>query len=132
MCEDPRSTEELIQAALAVPADEHAHWEPVAVLHWRGTREVFEAAETLCYSESVDERCLGTDILAQLGAETRPFREEALPILMRLLDDADERVVHSAGIALGHHGDARAVGPLIAKAAHPSAAARYEIGRAHV
>lgn len=41
--DDARRTEELIQIALTEP-DESAAWEPVTVLHYRGSLEVLEAA----------------------------------------------------------------------------------------
>lgn len=127
MREDPRSTEELIRAALDAGVDDDARLQAVMALHWRATPEVFHAAERLCRSDRAGERCLGADVLGQLGVETRPYREVALPILIGLLDDPDNDVANSAAVALGHHHEPRAVEALVAKRAHPSEDVRYGV-----
>jgi hypothetical protein len=47
---DPRSTDDLINAALG-DLDEDKAWEAIAALHFRGTAEVLRRARALCESE---------------------------------------------------------------------------------
>ena len=43
---DPRATHELISQALTEP-DENAAWEAASILHYRGSKDVFDAPPTL-------------------------------------------------------------------------------------
>ena len=43
---DPRSIDELVRTALTEP-DENIAWNAVAALHFRGTKEVLEKAESI-------------------------------------------------------------------------------------
>lgn len=121
---DPRSTVDLFAAALALDFEDDPRWSLVGALQRRATAEVFEAAADRCRGPDPRGRLLGVDVLGQLGIETRPFHERALPLLISLLDDPDDAVAGAAGIALGHHSDLRAVDALVATAAHPSAEVR--------
>lgn len=124
---DPRSTEELISLALTVE-DEAEAWEAVMVLHFRATREVFEAARRLCKSENVRERQLGADILGQLGVPERAFPDESVTTLLELLrTEQDAQVLSSACVALGHLRDARAIESLINLKNHPSEDVRHGV-----
>jgi HEAT repeat protein len=121
---DPRATDELIHLALTEP-DESAAWDPVTVLHYRGSREVLEAARVLCQSSKPTERELGADILGQLGVPNRTFPEECFRILSEMLGKEPEPgVLRCIGVALGHLHDARAVELLIPLKTHPSAEVR--------
>jgi HEAT repeat protein len=120
------ATDELVRMAL-VARHEDARWEIVNRLHWRGTREVFEAAREMCTSPHAFERTLGADVLAQLGLGKRPFRAETVPILLRLLDDQHPQVIYSAAIALGHNRDTSIVGPLSGLVHHPSKDVRFGV-----
>ncbi|MBE0447984.1 MAG: hypothetical protein IBX64_07800 [Actinobacteria bacterium] len=53
----------------------------IAALHWRGTKEVLDAATSLCHSKNPHERSIGADILGQLGVPERTFPNEALRTL---------------------------------------------------
>ena len=74
-------------------------------LHARGTREVLDAALTLCRSLDAGWRALGAHILGQLGQPDRTFPEECCDCLASLLHDPDEDVVIAALYALGHLGN---------------------------
>lgn len=124
---DPRSTEELIRIAL-VEDDEDVAWEHVVTLHFRGTREVFEVARTLCKSVNPRERILAADILGQLGIPERTFPEESLAILLGMLSGEEESdVLASVATALGHLGDERAIEPLVRLKKHPSEDVRFGV-----
>jgi HEAT repeat protein len=124
---DPRATHEFVTMALTDP-DEDAAWNAVVMLHYRGTREVFDAACQLCASECPQERTLGANILGQLGIPTRSFPDESVAVLLRLLEvESDEEVLEAICIALGHVHDPTAIPSLVRLKAHPSARVRYAV-----
>jgi HEAT repeat protein len=124
---DPRPTQELIRLALTA-ADEQAAWEPVSVLHYRGNREVLEAARALCHSDIPRERRLGADILGQLGVPGRAFPEECFNLLAEMLkNESEPEVIGAIGVAFWHLQDARAINLLIPLKNHQSADVRYGV-----
>lgn len=138
---DPRTlshlpTPDLIAGALAEARedpDSDERWDHVAALHLQGTTEAFEAAAGLCRGGSVLERALGADILGQLGAgqeNPRPFREESVPLLLELLDDADETVIANAASALGHLDERTHIERLLELASHDDDGVRYAVVQA--
>jgi HEAT repeat protein len=124
---DPRSTEELIQIALA-QENEYAFRDIVSILHFRGSYEVLEAASRLCNSQNPKERELGVDILGQLGIPKRTFPDESVNILLQLLEkEEDTEVLGAIGVALGHLKDSRAIKPLVKLKDHSSANVRFGV-----
>ena len=124
---DPRSAEELIRLALTETDDDAAR-EPVTVLHYKGTRDVLDAAAGLCFSSVERERELGADILGQLGVPDRTFPSESFDILTRMLrTESAPTVLESIGVALGHLRDIRAVPLLLPLASHPDADVRFGV-----
>lgn len=122
---DPRTAADLVSQILAAP-DEDASWEAVTVLHFRGSREVFDLASALCRSPCEGERTLGANILGQLGIPDRAFPKESLQALLDLLESEKEvEVLNAAGIALGHLGDPESIPALCRLSAHPNAQVRY-------
>jgi HEAT repeat protein len=118
------SVDELYALARAAE-DEDAYWEAVSELHARPEERTFKLAEVLCDSFAAGERCLGADVLGQLGVEPggtpaeSPFASAAGGVLARLLAEDDEpAVLSSAAVSLGHLRDERAIDPLVALAAH--------------
>lgn len=111
--------------------DEDAYWDCVSELHGRAEERTFKLAEVLCDSFASGERCLGADVLAQLGAQPgasaaeSPFALRAGDVLGRLLEEDDEpAVVSSAAVGLGHLHDERAIDRLVALASHGNADVR--------
>jgi HEAT repeat protein len=107
--------------------DEEAYWACVSELHTRANDHTFRIADVLCDSLAVGERCLGADVLGQLGAvegqtaAEGPFAAASGRVLLRLLEEDDEpAVLSSAAIGLGHLHDARAIDRLAALAPHAS------------
>jgi HEAT repeat protein len=131
--DDPRSTDELLNIALTYPQastdeEEHIAWDAVRALHYRATREVLDAARTLCESDDPGKRAVGVDILGQLGVPDRAFPDECLTILLALLaKEHDTNVLYSIGVALGHLHDPRAIEPLVKLKAHPDFDVRYGV-----
>jgi HEAT repeat protein len=115
-------------AAERDPTHEAAdRWALVCELHRRGESSVFRAAATWCASQHALLRCLGADVLGQLGFEARlPFASESQPILTSLLSDPDTAVISCALVALGHLdvGDPQAICSL---ASHASEDVRYSV-----
>ena len=124
---DSRSTSELIQIALTA-LDETVQADAVAILHFRGDREVFEAASLLCASSSPQERELGLWILGQLGIPDRTFPGESVEILLNLLaQEQSPEVLCSTGIALGHLQSEKAVPALVALKNHTHKDVRFGV-----
>lgn len=124
---DPRSTHELISLALS-ELDEDAAWEPVTILHRRGTREIFDAARWLVLSSCAVERTLGANILGQLGVPNRSFSRESVELLLELFQsESDESVLEATCVALGHIHDPLAIPALARLSSHPSENVRFSV-----
>jgi HEAT repeat protein len=124
--DDARSVDELIHAALCEP--EEPAWDAVCALHFRGTQEVFDRATLLCRSECPHERCLGADILGQLGVPARTYPEASTNLLLSMLEqETNADVLQAILMALYHLGDDRAilVGPRFAS--HPDPDVRHAV-----
>jgi HEAT repeats len=111
--------------------DEDAYWAVVTELHTRANDHTFRIADVLCDSLAVGERCLGADVLGQLGASEGqtaaegPFASASGRVLLSLLEEDDEpAVLSSAAIGLGHLHDERAIDRLAALTSHASAEVR--------
>jgi HEAT repeat protein len=125
-----QSTEQLVAFALACDSEDHARWDAIYVLQKRATREVFDEAQRLCTSPELQRRCLGVDILAQgqIPSKTRTFHEEAVALLLQLLEREDQpRVLESIAYALGHRHDARSIRLLLGLRHHPNADVRFAV-----
>ena len=128
--QNPATTRELISLALS-ESDEDLAWEAVVTLHLRGTREVLDAARTLCASNRPKERKLGADILGQLGVPARSFPAESLDVLVSMMQtDQDEETLHSICIALGHIHDPATIPVLAQLKSHPNVKIRWAIAGA--
>lgn len=124
---DPRPTGELIRIALT-EEDEHAAWDPVTTLHFRGTKEVLEHARQLCNSPIPKERKLGADILGQLGIPDRTFPDDCFQILATTLSYEKEPIVLAAiAIAFGHLHDPRGIPLLAPLKNHSDSDVRYGV-----
>lgn len=122
--DDPRTVEDLINAALT--ESEEAAWDAVCALQWRGTHEVLETACILCRSQCPQERCLGADILGQLGVEKRTLPQAAIKTLISLLDtETDIEVLEAALVAVSHHDAPQAIPTVSRYAYHPEARIRH-------
>jgi HEAT repeat protein len=122
---DPRSVEELVRLALA-EQDEDVASEAVTILHYRGSREVLEAATRLCASERADERQLGANILGQLGVPKRTFPGECFETLAAMLArETDPSVLECIGVAFGHLEDPRAIELLLPLKNHTNPDVRF-------
>lgn len=104
------STTDLLSRAEQAAMRDDTHdgderWHYVRELHARAEPAVFDAAEAWCDSLDVRLRCLGADVLGQLGLSgERPFASKSEPLLNGLLTDYEEPVITAALVALGHLG----------------------------
>jgi HEAT repeat protein len=127
------SVDELFALARSAQ-DEDAYWACVTELHGRAEDRTFKLAEVLCESFAAGERCLGADVLAQLGtapgqsAAEGPFASDSGRVLMRMLEEDDEpAVLASAAVGLGHLRDERGIPQLAALASHREAEVRRSV-----
>lgn len=124
---ESRSTQELIQAALVDP-NEETYNEILTTLHFRGTREVFDAARVLCASDESDKRSLGAAIMGQLGFPDRSFPEESAAILLEMLGlEENPEVLESVAVSLGHLQTTAAIEPLVNLKNHTNARVRESV-----
>lgn len=122
---DPRTVDELFFAALT-EADEDVAWQPVAALHFRGSREVLDRARSLCLSGCAFERRIGADILGQLGVPDRTFPDDCREILLKMLAfESNHDVLHSALIALSHNDFSDVVPYIVPWTRHADSRVRY-------
>lgn len=116
------SVAEAFEAALRAGADgdEDRRWDLVSHLHLHGGRDALAAAVRLHRDPEPARRRLAADVLSQLGAapgraaEDGPFREEALALLLAMVqDEHDPDVLNSITVGFGHIGDERSLEPLV-------------------
>jgi HEAT repeat protein len=106
----------------------------VRELRGRGEQVAFDAAKAWCGSSDPVERELAANILSQLGPlryvgeETlRPFSKQTFPLLEKLLDDVEPRVVAAAVYAYDQHDFAEPVAQKASLASHASARVRKQV-----
>lgn len=119
------SVDELF-AVVVREQDDDSRWGAIRQLHALGTREVFERAGQLCLSTDAAERVAGADILGQLTA----FSDEAMKILLEMVDDGDASVVEAVVHAFGQRQDARTIDALARVAAHDASNVRWAVATA--
>jgi HEAT repeat protein len=119
------SVDELF-AVVVREQDDDSRWDAIQQLHALGTREVFERAAQLCRSAQPPERAAGADILGQLTA----FSDEAMKILLTMVDDAEHKVIEAVVHALGQRQDARTVDALARCAIHEASNVRWAVATA--
>src|SRR3954451_909595 len=127
------SVDELFALARAAEGEE-AYWDAVAELHGRGEQRTFDLASVLCDSFAAGERCLGADVLSQLGAgpgesaAESPFASASGDVMMRLLAEDDEpAVLSSAAFGLGYLHDEGAIDSVVGLAGHADPGVRRAV-----
>jgi hypothetical protein len=128
------TVDELFALARAAQ-DEDAYWDAVSALHARGEQRTFDLASVLCDSFAAGERCLGADVLGQLGTKPgtspaeSPYASAAGGVLLGLLADDEEEpaVLSSAAVALGHLRDERTIPRLASLASHADEEVRRSV-----
>jgi len=128
-----REVAESAERALSLD-DDSARWDIVAKLQADPGHAAFDAAERLCGAGEAKQRLMGADILGQVGftreggARVGPFRDEAMRVLLDLVErEEDPEVLESVCTAFGHLNDPRAIGPLVRLRTHPDADIRFSV-----
>jgi HEAT repeat protein len=79
-------------------------------LHFKGGKQTLTYALSLCESPDPLLRSVAARVLGQLGAPKRPFADQSIPVLSRMvLTDPDADVRADAAAALGHLGSSAAI-----------------------
>lgn len=71
-------------------------------LHMRRDNEIFAKIVELSHSEKPEVREICAFVLGQLGTPDMPFKEQAVPDLLRLLTDNNVDVRAASAAAIGH------------------------------
>ncbi|WP_337177330.1 HEAT repeat domain-containing protein [Paludisphaera sp.] len=128
--DDPRSVDDLFNAALCEP-DEDLAWDAVMALHWRGTREILDRATALATSVCPLERRVGAEVLGQLGCPARTFPDEARDILARMLEtETNADALKAAIIAMSHQDGTEGRRATLAFREHPDPEVRWAVVQA--
>jgi HEAT repeat protein len=132
--QDNRSTRDLVNTVLSSNdegAVDSVYWNAMSELHRGGTREVFEAARSLCESACPLEQRVGCGILAQLGAPEMPFASASFPLVASVLrNSANLDTLANALCALGWLRDLRGVDLVLPYLNHADSDIRYWVTQA--
>jgi ADP-ribosyl-[dinitrogen reductase] hydrolase len=124
---DPRSTQELINLALAAE-DEDTQWELASILWYRTTYDVVEAARELSEDPDARKRILAARILGRGGRKGAAFPEETSAVLLSMLEkEQDPDVISQVCACLGDNREVRAIPGLIALKSHPHEDVRWGV-----
>jgi HEAT repeat protein len=98
----------LALALQATDPNDDSLWARITALHGCPEGRVLETATLWLSHDNPNIRCLGADILGQLGCGRHcqtmlPFGSQSLPILLAALGDDSPSVLRSVIVALGHH-----------------------------
>jgi hypothetical protein len=88
---------------------EEASTASLTVVCYRASQTEFDLGSLYARSTDALDRATGAEILGQLGWRRDCFHDESVDILIGLLSDTDDDTIASAGYALGHRNDARAI-----------------------
>jgi HEAT repeat protein len=108
--------------------DEDCRWDLIGGIVTECPDDVFETAASLLGGENERERTLGADILGRLVGAEPGIRSAALPALLEALgSETAAAPLASIVAALGHVGDAGALGRIVPLATHESAEVRLAV-----
>lgn len=125
-------TERLIEDALSqMDSDEDVDYRALSELHFRGSREVLEAARDLCASQDDRKRELGANILSQLGVPKAAYPDECFEILADLLaHETHPDVLNAIGNAFGFLHNPKAIALMAPFVDHPEWQVRFGVVQA--
>lgn len=124
--DDPRLSREVVRVYREAWG-QNGYDASLALVHYRGRKEELEIGLEYCRSSDPVDRVVGAEVLAQLGWSDCSFREEAVAVLIGLLSDTDERVIHSAATGLGHRDAPSSIPHLVRLAGHKSSEVRFGV-----
>lgn len=124
---DPTPSREVVEAYREAIEDDGDSDLLLQLVHYRGTQEEYDLSLEYAASEDPLDRVTAANILCQLGLFEPTFLEESATVLIRLLKDADPRVLASAAIAIGHREVPTAIPFLIPLAGHEDPGVRLGV-----
>jgi len=81
-------------------------WDNISILRNRPTKVLFQNCVVLSKSTDPRARCIGIDILAQMGLPPRPFLKQTIKLFFGLLkSENDPEVLMSLLYAIGHNNE---------------------------
>lgn len=95
----------LLDEAATLPAvtESDVYWACIYELQGRCNEEAFSVIKDCSVSTATIHRCAAASVLGEFGVSVgSPFETQSLPILERLLNDAEPSVVAASLYALGH------------------------------
>ncbi len=100
-------TDEKLFFRLLNNKSDKTYWENIRVLRSRPSKSVFDRCYSLAISNNTKHKCIGIDILAQLGKKlsspTSPFQNETIQLCFELLEHEKEiDVISSVLSCIGH------------------------------
>jgi len=99
-------SDERLLVRLTQNKSEKVRWGTIVILRKRPTEKLFNKCEEFIKSSDSYKRCLGIDILAQLGPSPRPFLQPTLQLYFdTILRETDSEVIMSLLCAIGHNND---------------------------
>lgn len=117
-----------VAAQYRAATDEQDATRFLMILRWRGGDTEFSLAKDYCVSDDPIDRCVGAEILGQIGYPAGgTFIDESLELLIPMLADTDPLVIAEAAHALGMRHDPRVIPHLVAIADHPDSGVRYGV-----
>ncbi|HEY1016744.1 MAG TPA: HEAT repeat domain-containing protein [Herpetosiphonaceae bacterium] len=115
-------------ARYAAADDDSPVWPAIQQLRDRATQAVFDRSARLSADADLNLRCLGINVIAQIGLPDESFHEQAVPLLLdRLAGEREPLALSAIAVALGHRHDPRAVAPVAALRAHPDPDVRRSV-----
>ncbi len=82
------------------------YWENISVLRGRPSKELFTKCVKLIKSPNPNKKCIGIDILAQMGLPPRPFLKQTLELYFNLLkQEENANVIMSILYSIGHNNE---------------------------
>jgi hypothetical protein len=99
-------TDDKLLSRLMNNKSDKSRWDNINVLRKRPSKELFIKCVELTKSKDPKIRCIGIDILAQLGVTPRPFLKQTLKLYFDLLtNESNPEVLMSLLYAVGHNNE---------------------------
>jgi HEAT repeat protein len=125
-----RSEEQMIATALAPACEENSdgYWSAVRELQNRMSAAMLEKMQEHIFQGNERERQFAADVIAQGRAAIKEFSPQCVKILLHALErEKSSPVLAAIANALGHHGSAEAIVPLVKLQNHPDANVRQAV-----
>lgn len=83
---------------------DHTYNENIRELRGRGGKDIFKKSVALLHAESAEERCIGANILSQLGKPPRVYAKRIIKLFcVALKNETDAHVINAILFGIGHN-----------------------------